>query len=100
MVLHYITPLAVLTDWLIAPPRQRVNFRKALVWFLFSAAYVLYSLIRKPLVGWYPYPFLDADNQSYGQIAVTSLVMLIGLVGLTALLTARTRQNLETRPGP
>lgn len=89
--LHYVMPAAVLIDWLVAPPNRRVTFRRALVWLLFPVAYVVYSLIRGPLVGWYPYPFLDAREQSYGQIAVTSLVMSVGLVALTALLAVRTR---------
>ena len=92
-VLHYLMPLAVLADWLIAPPSERVTFGRALVWLLFPAAYVVYSLVRGPLVGWYPYPFLDASKQGYGQIAATSLVMLVGLVGLTALLTVRARSR-------
>lgn len=97
-VLHYVTPLAVLADWFIAPPDRRVSFRRALVWLLFPVAYVAYSLVRGPLVGWYPYPFLDASTQGYARVAVTSLVMFAGLVGLTALLTVRTRR-LRSQPG-
>ena len=58
---------------------------------LFPALYVPYSLIRGALVGWYPYPFLDADAQGYGSVAVTCAVMLVGLVGLSALFAARIR---------
>ena len=92
-VLHYAMPAAVLIDWLVAPPKQRVTLKRALVWLLFPVAYVVYSLLRGPSVGWYPYPFLDANKQSYGQIAVTSFVLFIGLVGLTALLALRTRRR-------
>lgn len=90
-VLHYLMPLAVLADWFIAPPDRAVPLRRAWVWLLFPVAYVLYSLIRGPLVNWYPYPFLNADEQSYSQIAVTTVGMLVGMALVTALLTARTR---------
>lgn len=90
-VLHYVIPMAMLADWLLVPPSKSVAFRRALAWVLFPALYVPYSLVRGALVGWYPYPFLDADVQGYGSIAVTCAVMLIGLVGLAALLAARTR---------
>ena len=92
-VLHYLMPLALLADWLLAPPKQRITFGRALVWLLFPAAYVVYSLVRGAVTGWYPYPFLNANERSYEQIAVTSLVMLVGLVGITALLAARTRRK-------
>ncbi len=88
-VLHYITPLAALTDWLIDPP-HRITFRRALVWLLFPAAYIFYSLIRGLVVDWYPYPFLNADENGYAQIALTSSFMLAGVTVVTLLLTART----------
>ena len=89
-VLHYVTPVAILADWLVVPPPRAVRNREALVWVLFPALYVPYSLIRGAVVGWYPYPFLNADAQGYGSVAVTCAVMLVGLVGLAALLAART----------
>ncbi len=92
-VLHYVMPLALLADWLIVPPKRRIAFGQALVWLLFPLAYVAYSLIRGSIVGWYPYPFLNANEQSYGQIAVTGLVILAGLLGVTALLVTRTRRR-------
>ncbi len=90
-VLHYLMPAALLVDWLVAPPGQKITFRRALRWALFPAAYVFYSLIRGPIVGWYPYPFLDVSENSYRQIALTSVVMLVGVVGITGLLVTRTR---------
>ena len=92
-VLHYVMPLVFFIDWFFAPPTRRITFGRALVWLLFPLVYVLYSLVRGSVVGWYPYPFLNADEQSYGQIAVTSLVMLAGLLGITALLVTRTRRR-------
>ena len=90
-VLHYVMPLAVLADWFIAPPGRSVRFGEALRWVLFPAAYVVYSLTRGALTGWYPYPFLNASEQGYARIALTCAVMLVAVVGLAALLAARTR---------
>ena len=64
-VLHYVMPLVLLIDWFVSPAR-RITFTRALVWLLFPLAYVAYSLIRGSIVGWYPYPFLNANEQSYG----------------------------------
>jgi len=81
IVLHYLVPIAVALDWIVDPPSQRVSFKKALLWLLFPLTYLGYSLIRGPIVDWYPYPFLNPANGGYGQVAVTSIVILVvGLV--------------------
>lgn len=90
-VLHYVIPLAILGDWVIDPPPRTISFRGSLSWVLFPAAYVFYSLIRGAFVDWYPYPFLNARVQSYGNIAMTCAVMLVATTTLAALLAARTR---------
>lgn len=42
--------------------------------------YVIYSLIRGPIVDWYPYPFLDpAKAGSYAGIAAYSVGIAIGI---------------------
>ncbi len=58
-VLHYLVPIWFALDWALGPPSPPVPFRSALLWLLYPMAYVAYSLVRGPLVGWYPYPFLD-----------------------------------------
>ena len=98
-VLHYVIPAAMLADWLLVPPSRLIPLKRALVWMLFPALYVPYSLVRGAIVNWYPYPFLNARVQSYESIAVTCAVMLVGLVGLAALLAARTRIGRQKRRG-
>lgn len=77
IVLHYLIPIAMAIDWIIDPPRQRVAYKKAILWLLFPLTYLVYSLVRGSIVGWYPYPFLNPANGGYGQVAVTSVVIMI-----------------------
>jgi len=78
IVLHYLIPIAVTLDWILDPPSNKVSYRKALAWLVFPLAYLAYSLIRGPIVEWYPYPFLDPSSGGYGQVALTSTVILLG----------------------
>lgn len=87
IVLHYIIPIAVLVDWFIDPPKNRIRFKKALVWMIFPLAYVAYSLIRGPIVGWYPYPFLDPATNGYGGVAITGIGIAVTALVLIWLLT-------------
>lgn len=72
-VLHYLMPIGVTLDWLIDPPRQRIPFRSALVWLVVPLAYVVYSLVRGEITGWYPYPFLDPADGGYLHVAIVSV---------------------------
>ena len=69
-VLHYIMPIVLFVDWLIDPPKSRLRYRHAVMWLLFPLAYVVYTLIRGPIVDWYPYPFLNPANGGYMQVFV------------------------------
>lgn len=84
-VLHYLMPVVLLLDWLITP-RARTALISTGWWLAFPLLYLAYSLIRGPLVDWYPYPFIDLRLHSGGAIAVTSVVLAVGMAVLAVLL--------------
>lgn len=86
-VLHYIMPIVVFGDWLLDPPVQRISFKRALIWLSYPFAYLVYTLVRGALVGWYPYPFLDAGKNSYESIAVVSLGIAVVVSVITFVIT-------------
>lgn len=61
-VLHRLTPVVFVLDWLLDPPREPLETRRTLWWLAFPVAYLVYSAVRGPIVDWYPYPFLDPDE--------------------------------------
>lgn len=82
-VLHQVMPIVMVLDWLMAPPRFRLDFRQALVWAAYPLLYCAYSLIRGPIVDWYPYPFLDpGQSGGYWAVAAYSVGIAVGFVGL------------------
>lgn len=83
--LHYVMPVILLLDWILTP-RTRVTIGRAMLWLALPLGYFAYSLIRGPIVDWYPYPFLDPDTSSWGQVAINAVVIGIGIVVLTVLL--------------
>ena len=92
-VLHQLMPIVLVADWLFSPPRRSLEFRRALPWMIYPIAYLAYSLIRGPIVGWYPYPFLDPDEVGgYLGVAAYSIgiaVLFIGLIWLVVALGNR-----------
>ncbi len=80
-VVHGIFPLAVIADWLIDPPGGRISFRRSLWWLAYPLGWLGYTMIRGPIAGWYPYPFLDPANGGYGGVAVYVVgILVFGLV--------------------
>ncbi|MFF0487887.1 Pr6Pr family membrane protein [Nocardia sp. NPDC004068] len=75
--LHRVQPIVMVIDWLVVPAGLGVSARLVGAWLIYPAVYGAYSLIRGPIVDWYPYPFLDPRTQGYPS-------MLIGLVILAA----------------
>lgn len=88
-VLHYLMPVAVVLDWLLAPPATplaRKALGKALV---LPALYLLYTLLRGQMTGWYPYPFLNpAHVGGFGGVAVYAAAIALGFVVLGSVLLA------------
>jgi hypothetical protein len=72
-----------------------VQFKQALIWLAYPLVFCAYSLIRGPIVGWYPYPFLDPDlSGGYGGVALSCIAIAIGAaigVWLVVMLGQRVR---------
>jgi hypothetical protein len=58
-VLHYALPIYAVLDWLFAPGRPRARWRVLAFVLAFPAVWVVFTVVRGGLVGWYPYFFLD-----------------------------------------
>lgn len=92
IVLHYLMPVVVVLDWLLDLPKTRIAFKRGLIWISIPVAYVVYSLIRGAIVGWYPYPFLNPGPHGYLPVIVTSLGLVVGTIGVVWILTKLTGQ--------
>lgn len=90
-VVHYLMPVVILFDWIIAPARA-ISFKKALLWLVFPFAYLGYSLIRGYFINWYPYPFLNVHQHGYLRVVATCVVITLAATGLVSLLTWYTRR--------
>lgn len=77
-VLHRVMPIVMVLDWLIDPPRGTITVGRALIWLLYPLAYAITSLLRGPIVGWYPYPFLNPEQVGgYGIVALYCVAIAV-----------------------
>lgn len=82
-VLHSVMPIVVAVDWLLDPPRVRLSYRQSLMWVVYPAIWLVYTLAKGPIVGKYPYPFLDPANGGYGTVALYVLAILVAMALVT-----------------
>lgn len=86
-ILHYLMPVAVTLDWLIDPPRTRLEpARTVVLWMVFPLAYVAYTLVRGAIVDWYPYFFVN-PHRGGGYLLVAADCVAVG-AGIAALALA------------
>lgn len=94
MVFHQLMPVVVLLDWVLFPPKFAFKLRHAIWWLAFPLAYLLYTLIRGSLTGWYPYPFLDVSQTGWLYVITVCVGIAIGATVLAWLLALRTQHRL------
>ena len=91
-VLHSVMPIVIAVDWLLDPPRMRLSYRQGLTWIVYPAIWLVYTLMKGPIVGKYPYPFLDPAGGGYGTVAmyVVAILLAMALVSQAAVWVVNT----------
>jgi hypothetical protein len=65
-----------------------VRWRDAPGWLLYPAAYLVYSLLRGGLTGWYPYPFLDVPTIGLARVLINGIALLVVFLLMSAIVIA------------
>src|SRR6476469_3336454 len=90
-VLHTIVPILYVIYWLVYVRTFRLEWRHILPWMLYPLLYCIYTLLRGPLAGFYPYPFIDVDKLGYTQVLLNISKMIVAFLFVSAVFVAATR---------
>jgi hypothetical protein len=104
-IVHKAFPVLVVVDWLIDPPETDLRMQDVALWLIFPLIWVILTLVRGALDGWYPYPFLDPDNGGYRTVAYHVAAIFAGFLILAGVIVAlgdfgRDRRLRASRGGP
>ena len=86
-LVHIVTPILVIVDWLLFVPKGRLRRYDPLLWAVIPYAYLVFAFGYSALGGRFaggttvPYPFMDVDANGVGGVA-------LWIVGLTVALIA------------
>ncbi|MGI8434357.1 MAG: Pr6Pr family membrane protein [Nocardioidaceae bacterium] len=89
---HYLGPVLVLSGWLLFGPPGRVTRSIALSVLVWPIVYLIYTQLLGAATGWYPYPFLDADEHSLSGVLLNALLITLLVLCLAAVLLAADRE--------
>ncbi|MDQ6681949.1 MAG: Pr6Pr family membrane protein [Chloroflexota bacterium] len=81
-VVHSIMPIVMVADWLLDPPRRQLTIRQGLAWLAYPFVWLVYTLVKGPIVGKYPYPFLNPANGGYATVAIYCIAILVGFTAV------------------
>ncbi len=93
-VMHVWVPLLITLDWLIAPGRATIAWKHLSLALIYPLAWVAATLVRGPLAGWYPYPFLNPtgpDGYTGVVVYVVGIAAFIIAIAAAAIVTNRLR---------
>ena len=88
LLLHYVIPALYVLYWWSDAAKAVLRWTHPLLWSIYPAAYLIYSLVRGYFVGSYPYPFIDAAHIGYARTMLNALGLLIVFIALGLLLVA------------
>ena len=92
-IIHVWVPMFLLLDWLFSPGRPALPWTSLRVVLLYPVAWIVYTLIRGAVTGYYPYPFLDPANGGWGSVAAYVVGLSAFLVGIGALAVLYSRRR-------
>lgn len=105
LCLHTISPIMALVSWLVVGPRGVIDRRVVGISVVYPVAWLVATLIRGAIVGFYPYPFLDATTHGYLRVAINSVIVAVLFVALALgaqrldrLLPATTQPDVPSSP--
>ena len=81
LVLHYITPIAFIVDWILTETKLRYKWNYIFYWIIYPIGYLVFAFIHGTFTGNYLYFFLDISALGIlGYALFISVLIAAGLV--------------------
>lgn len=75
LILHYITPIAFIIDWVLTETKVRYKWNYLPYWIIYPLCYIIFAIIHGTITGSYIYYFLDIS--ALGILGFVSISILI-----------------------
>lgn len=80
LVLHYITPIAFIVDWILTEIKVQYKWKYLLFWIAYPLCYIIFAVIHGTITGNYLYYFFDISALGIlGFVFFISILIAIGI---------------------
>jgi hypothetical protein len=76
-LLHVAVPVLFILYWLLFTPKGALKWIHPFQWLIFPVAYLVYAMTRGAIEGFYPYPFINLKELTYGRVILNCLGLMI-----------------------
>lgn len=90
---HTLSPILGAIYWYRVIPRGHLSRRHPFLWLSYPIAYLVYWLFRGPILGYYPYFFIDVDALGYSGVALWSGALIVVFLLLGSLMLGVDRRQ-------
>ena len=92
-LLHLAIPALFLIYWLFFVDKNKLSWTAIILWMIYPLVYLVFVLVRGTFSGFYPYPFLDADELGFRKVLLNSAGITAAFVILSLLFVAIGNRN-------
>ena len=86
IILHYVMPALFIIDWLCFVPKGTLRFSDTPKWLIYPVVYLGWTFIHGAYSGFYPYPFLNADELGVARVLQFEAILLAIFLALGLIL--------------
>lgn len=85
-ILHALSPIMVLVDWILFVPHGQLCLRHAFMWQCYPLCYCIWIFLRAELgprltqTSRYPYPFMDMDLYTFQKVLLYGITLFSGFL--------------------
>jgi hypothetical protein len=99
VLLHSVIPVGYVLYWWLFAPRDELSWKNAIGWLVYPGAYLVYTLARGAVSGFYPYPFVDVTALGYGGVLARAAGLMLVFLGMGLLIVAIARWKRNSHQG-
>ena len=82
-LLHTVTPLGMVLNWLVFEKKGRYQYKYAIYWLSYPFIYMIVSWVRGWLTGFFPYWFLNpTEPYPKGAGSLTGMLTTVGILSI------------------
>lgn len=83
--LHTVVPLLAMVYWIFFVPVFQASLRKSLLWLIYPVGYLMTTLWRGAVSGFYPYPFINVNTLGYPRVILNAALLFTAFLILKML---------------